>query len=87
MQSKLLRVVCVMVALVAAPGFAKSDSPASTLFQYGQVAEVASDTETAIKAYEQFIKLAPEDPSAAAVKQRIKQLKAAASANVTTQTQ
>ncbi len=74
-------------AIVAAPGFAKSDSPASTLFQYGQVAEAASDTATAIKAYEQFIKLAPEDPSAAAVKQRIKQLKAASSANVTTQTQ
>ena len=65
--------------IVDAPGFAQSDSPAATLFQYGQVAEAASDATTAIKAYERFIKLAPEDPSAAAVKQRIKQLKAAAS--------
>ena len=81
------RAVSAYGALVAAPGFATSDSPAATLFQYGQVAEAAGDTATAIKAYGQFIKVAPEDPSAAAVKQRITQLKAAAGATVGTSTQ
>jgi tetratricopeptide (TPR) repeat protein len=41
----------------------------------GQTAELAQDTKTAIAAYERFLKLAPDDSSASAVRQRIKLLK------------
>jgi tetratricopeptide (TPR) repeat protein len=46
----------------------------SVQFQLAQAAEAAGDTATAIKAYKAFIELAPDDPSAPAVRQRVKQL-------------
>jgi cytochrome c-type biogenesis protein CcmH/NrfG len=49
-------------------------------FALGQTAEQAQDTKTAIAAYQAFLKLAPEDPSAAAVKARIKTLQAQSAA-------
>jgi tetratricopeptide (TPR) repeat protein len=48
----------------------------SVQFELAQTAELAGDTATAIAAYKEFLKLAPEDPSAPAVKDRIKQLQA-----------
>src|SRR5438445_1189186 len=48
----------------------------SVQFQLAQAADAASDTKTAIAAYERFLKLAPDDPTAPAIKQRLKQLKA-----------
>ena len=48
----------------------------SVQFALGQTAEQAQDIKTAIAAYQSFLKLAPEDPSAGAVKARIKTLQA-----------
>jgi tetratricopeptide (TPR) repeat protein len=45
-----------------------------------QTAELAGDTKTAVAAYKRFLNLAPEDPSAPAVKDRIKQLQSQVSA-------
>ena len=50
---------------------------ASIQIQLAQAAENANDLPSAISAYEQFLKLAPDDPSAEAVKARVAQLKAA----------
>jgi tetratricopeptide (TPR) repeat protein len=50
---------------------------ASVQFELAQAAEAASDLPSAIAAYEAFLKLAPEDQSAPAVRERIKQLEAA----------
>jgi tetratricopeptide (TPR) repeat protein len=50
---------------------------ASIQIQLAQAAENANDLPSAIAAYEQFLKLAPDDPSAEAVKARVEQLKAA----------
>ena len=47
----------------------------SIQFALAQTAEQATDTKTAIAAYKRFLKLAPEDPTAPAIRQRIKQLK------------
>ena len=49
----------------------------STQLALAQTAESASDTQTALAAYRRFLKLAPEDPNAPAVRQRIEQLEAA----------
>jgi tetratricopeptide (TPR) repeat protein len=46
----------------------------SIQFALAQTAEQATDTKTAIAAYRRFLKLAPEDPTAPAIRQRIKQL-------------
>jgi tetratricopeptide (TPR) repeat protein len=46
----------------------------SIQFALAQTAEQATDTKTAIAAYKRFLKLAPEDPTAPAIRQRIKQL-------------
>ena len=43
-------------------------------------AENANDLPSAISAYEAFLKLAPDDPSADAVKARVEQLKTASQA-------
>jgi len=48
---------------------------ASVQFQLAQAAEQAQDVATAIGAYAAFLKLAPDDPTAPAVRQRLKQLK------------
>jgi tetratricopeptide (TPR) repeat protein len=53
---------------------------ASIQIQLAQAAENANDLPSAISAYEQFLKLAPDDPSADAVKARVKQLKTASQA-------
>ena len=45
--------------------------------ELAQAAQQSGDTATAISAYERFIELAPDDPSASVVKQQIQQLKAA----------
>ena len=52
-----------------------SPSDPSIQFALAQTAEQAQDTATAIAAYKRFIKLAPEDATVPAVRQRIKQLK------------
>jgi len=52
----------------------QSPSDASIQVALGQTAEQAGDTKTAIAAYRQFLKLAPDDSLAPAVKQRIKSL-------------
>jgi tetratricopeptide (TPR) repeat protein len=44
-------------------------------FALAQTAEQAADTKTALAAYQRFLELAPDDPTAPAIKQRIKQLK------------
>jgi cytochrome c-type biogenesis protein CcmH/NrfG len=49
---------------------------ATVQFELAQAAEAANDLPTAIAAYEAFLKLAPEDQSAGAVRERIKQLEA-----------
>jgi cytochrome c-type biogenesis protein CcmH/NrfG len=43
-------------------------------FQLAQVADGTGDTKTAAAAYKHFLKLSPEDPLAAQVRQRLKQL-------------
>jgi tetratricopeptide (TPR) repeat protein len=52
-------------------------------FELAQAAEAANDTEAAITAYERFLELAPDDPSAAAIRQRIKQLRSPSAAGAT----
>jgi cytochrome c-type biogenesis protein CcmH/NrfG len=51
-----------------------SPNDPSIQFALAQTAEQATDTKTAITAYKRFLKLAPEDPTAPAIRQRIKQL-------------
>jgi tetratricopeptide (TPR) repeat protein len=43
-------------------------------FQLAQVADATGDTKTALASYKRFLALSPEDPLAAQVKQRVKQL-------------
>jgi cytochrome c-type biogenesis protein CcmH/NrfG len=45
--------------------------------ELAQAAQQSGDYTKAIAAYQQFLKLAPDDPSASIVKQQIAQLKAA----------
>jgi cytochrome c-type biogenesis protein CcmH/NrfG len=62
-------------AVVAYQAVAKvNPNDPSIQFALAQTAEQAQDTKTAIAAYTKFLKLAPEDPTAPAVKQRIKSL-------------
>lgn len=51
-----------------------SPNDPSIQFALAQTAEQAQDTKTAIAAYKRFLKLAPEDPTAPAIRQRLKQL-------------
>ncbi len=55
---------------------AQNPNDPSVQFQLAQAADAGSDTKTAIAAYKHFLKLAPDDPSAPAIKQRLKQLQA-----------
>ena len=57
---------------------------ASVQIQLAQAAENAGDYPSAIAAYKKFLTLAPDDPSAAAVKARVEQLEAASAASPTT---
>jgi tetratricopeptide (TPR) repeat protein len=53
---------------------ALSPKDPSVQFQLAQAGEAASDTTTAIAAYKAFLKLAPDDPTAPAIRARLKQL-------------
>jgi cytochrome c-type biogenesis protein CcmH/NrfG len=55
---------------------ALSPTDPSVQFQLAQAGEAAGDTATTIAAYEAFLKLAPDDPTAPAVRARLKQLQA-----------
>jgi tetratricopeptide (TPR) repeat protein len=62
-------------AVVAYQDVAKlTPTDPSIQFALAQTAEQAADTKTALAAYRKFIVLAPEDPTAPAIRQRIKQL-------------
>ena len=56
---------------------ATTPKDASVQLELAQAAEQGNDAQTAIAAYEQFLKLAPDDPQASIVRQQLKQLKAA----------
>jgi Flp pilus assembly protein TadD len=56
----------------------------SVQLELASAAEAAGNTQVAIGAYKAFLKLAPEDPSAPSVKQRIKQLQKPAGVSATT---
>ena len=56
---------------------AATPKDASVQLELAQAAEQGNDAQTAIAAYEQFLKLAPDDPQASIVRQQLKQLKAA----------
>jgi tetratricopeptide (TPR) repeat protein len=62
--------------IVKLPSFAKNDLAATIWLNYGSAAQSASDNKTAIKAYDAFLKLAPDDTNAPQVKTILKQLKA-----------
>ena len=62
--------------IVVLPAFAKNDLAATIWLNYGSAAQSASDTKAAIKAYDAFLKLAPDDASAPQVRSLVKQLKA-----------
>jgi tetratricopeptide (TPR) repeat protein len=72
--------------IVGLPSFAKSDLAATVWLNYGSAAQSANDTKTAVKAYDSFLKLAPDDTNAPQVKAIVKQLKQADSAAATTTT-
>ncbi|GIU96190.1 MAG: hypothetical protein KatS3mg012_2647 [Gaiellaceae bacterium] len=59
---------------------ASPDDP-NVQLELAQAATTAGDTQAAIAAYEAFLKLAPQDPSAAEVKRILKQLRAQAGAS------
>jgi tetratricopeptide (TPR) repeat protein len=58
---------------------AKIPEDPSAQLELAQTAQQSGDTATAIAAYENFVKLAPDDPNTPLVKQQIKQLRKAAS--------
>jgi tetratricopeptide (TPR) repeat protein len=72
--------------LVELPAFAKNDLAATVWLNYGSAAQSASDAKTAIKAYEAFLKIAPDDVNAPQVKKVITQLKASEKTSSTTTT-
>ncbi len=61
--------------LVALPAFTDNDLAATVWLNYGSAAQAASDAPKAIKAYEEFLKIAPDDVNAPQVKTVLKQLK------------
>jgi tetratricopeptide (TPR) repeat protein len=52
-----------------------------TVYELARTADIAGDTTTALSAYKRFLKLAPDDPQAARVRQRVAQLAVAAPAH------
>ena len=56
---------------------------ATIQFELAQAAEAANDTQSAIAAYQRFLELAPDDPSAPAIRDRVKQLRTPAAAGAT----
>ena len=69
--------------IVELPTFANNDLAPTIWLNYGSAAQGANDTKTAIKAYEAFLKLAPDDVNAAQVKTIVKQLKKSTSSTST----
>jgi tetratricopeptide (TPR) repeat protein len=72
--------------LVTLPAFAKNDLAATVWLNYGSAAQAASDAKTAIKAYESFLEIAPDDVNAPQVKKVVTQLKASLKSSTTTTT-
>jgi tetratricopeptide (TPR) repeat protein len=72
--------------IVGLPTFSKNDLAATIWLNYGSAAQSANDTKTAIKAYDSFLKLAPDDVNAGQVKTILKQLKATVASSSTTTT-
>jgi tetratricopeptide (TPR) repeat protein len=72
--------------IVKLPTFAKNDLAATVWLNYGSAAQSANDTKTAIKAYDAFLKLAPDDVNAPQVRTIVKQLKKPATSSSTTVT-
>jgi tetratricopeptide (TPR) repeat protein len=69
-------------AVAAYKAVAKAQPNDSAIqFELAQTAEAANDLPTAITAYKRFVELSPEDQSAPAVKEHIKQLEASVSAS------
>ena len=60
---------------VAAVAAGTSQEPNAQL-QLAGAAQIAGDTETAVKAYRRFLRIAPENPNAQAVRQTLAQLEA-----------
>jgi tetratricopeptide (TPR) repeat protein len=71
--------------IVVLPAFAKNDLAATIWLNYGSAAQGASDTKSAIKAYDAFLKLAPDDKVAPQVRSLVKQLKATTNSTTSTQ--
>lgn len=69
--------------IVALPAFAKNDLAATVWLNYGSAAQSANDSKSAIKAYNAFLKLAPDDVNAPQVRKIVKHLKAPASSSTT----
>ena len=61
--------------IVVLPAFAQNDLAATVWLNYGSAAQSANDAKSAIKAYDAFLKLAPEDVNAPQVRKIVKQLK------------
>jgi tetratricopeptide (TPR) repeat protein len=70
--------------IVVLPAFKTNDLAATVWLNYGSAAQSANDTKSAIKAYDAFLKIAPDDVNAPQVKTILKQLKTA-TPSVTTQ--
>lgn len=68
-------------AVIAYQAVARAQpNDASVQFELAQTAELAGDLPTAIRSYERFLELAPEDAAADAVRERVKGLEAQAKA-------
>jgi tetratricopeptide (TPR) repeat protein len=70
--------------IVVLPAFKKNDLAATVWLNYGSAAQSANDTQAAIKAYDAFLKIAPDDQNAPQVKTILKQLKASSSSATVT---
>jgi len=71
--------------IVVLPAFKKNDLAATVWLNYGSAAQSANDKKSAIKAYDAFLKLAPDDVNAPQVKTILKQLKTTTPSVTTTQ--
>ena len=67
--------------IVVLPVFKSNDLAATIWLNYGSAAQSANDTKSAIKAYNAFLKLAPEDTNAPQVRSIVKQLKSTTGAS------
>jgi tetratricopeptide (TPR) repeat protein len=72
--------------IVVLPAFAKNDLAATVWLNYGSAAQSANDPESAIKAYDAFLKIAPDDVNAPQVRTIVKKLKTTIAPATTTTT-